>query len=195
MAIAPIPRSDLEAMNAAFKLPDIPHIAERIAEARKLAQEHPDAEQGFIVDAKTGDVVWRGTDGDRETVDIGDAYRKGLAQGNLIVHTHPMPAELSEPDLICAAACESLGNMAVCADGTVSWSTGANKHQCSPQMMDRAALLARHLSGWTEDNNSSVQIARDNYWIAYALRRVGFVPGYWTHYSDSLIDTMSDRRQ
>lgn len=197
MALAPIPMKTLEASNKAFVLPDIPHIGERVAEARALAAAHPEAEQAMVIDAKTGAVLWR-SQGDAENVDIQGAYDKGLTAGNLIIHTHPKPAELSLPDVICATACDALGNMAVCADGTVSWTTGANKHQCGPETMRRAADLARHLAGaqQIEDiQGDATAIARDNYWIARTECHFGFVRGYWAHYSESLMSALSDTHQ
>lgn len=196
MSIKPVPRAELTAMNSAFVLPDIPHISERVREARELAAQHPEAEQAFIVDRRTGAVIWRGTDNASDSVDIKSAADMGLVVGNLIVHTHPIPAELSEPDVECATICMAYGNMAVSPDGTVSWTTGADRHRSSPRLFEQLSTRARLYSGYEEEDNdpsNKTACARDNYWIARAIRP--FLNGYWVHYSPSLIDSLSDPAQ
>lgn len=183
-------RSDLMAANAAFKLPAIPHITDRIHEMREIAQTSK-VERAIIVSRNTGDVLWRSPEGQAMCVDVTDAYKAGLTQGNLIIHTHPIPAELSLPDAICAASAGAYGNMAVSPDGTVSWcSSAATVPGTSPALFYTIADDARddhHVPSFDENDPDFNHIcACDNYWIGYNVRKYLGPRGFtWqTYYGD-----------
>lgn len=183
----------LKASNAEFTLPPVPHIEDRITEMRELAKTAK-VEHAMVVGWHSGEVLWRNA-GDSGSVDIAPANEAGLTHGNLIIHTHPGPAELSIDDAACVNSCAAMGNMAVCADGTVSW--------CGPlrirnpwfyQLMlpdlAKQARLLRHISGEKCNAEDPIEIARDNRTIVDAAREAGWITHWQTHYSDALIAAM-----
>lgn len=197
-----ISRETLMAANAAFKLPSIPHISERIAEMRKIAQTSK-VEHAIIVSRKTGDVLWASPEGTSCAVDVTDAWKAGLTEGNLIIHTHPIPAELSIPDLMCGANCGACGNMAVSPDGTVSWCTDPADSLCIPPwIFDDMAHEARKEHNVPRipresDPDFARKAACDNYWIGYDIRHYLEKRGlkWQTFYGDVCIANLTGSKQ
>lgn len=181
----------LRESNEAFRLPPVPHIADRIEEMRKLADTG--VEHAMVVDWHSGAVLWRGT-GDAGSVDITPAFKLGASQGNCIIHTHPGPAECSIDDAACCNSTRARANIAVCADGTTSVCGPLHVPQVLYSLMigslAREARAAFRIDDARCCANDPVEIARDNYAIAYAAREAGWAQHWSTHYSDALIAAM-----
>lgn len=186
-----ITAESLRESNKAFRLPDVPHLAERLAEMRALADTG--AEHAMVVDWHTGDVLWR-TRGNALNVDLSDAYHKGLTQGNLTIHTHPAAAECSVDDAVATTMVGARAGIAVCADGTTSI-TG--RLTCSPlvyslcsEYVYRAARLAYGIDADKCRAHDPIEVARDNRALAQAVQQQGWCSMWMTHYSDALIAAM-----
>lgn len=186
-----ITAESLRESNKAFRLPHVPHIADRIEEMRKLADTG--IEHAMVVDWHSGAVLWR-TSGSDHDVNIEPAWKAGLSQHNLIIHTHPGPAECSIDDAACTTACEARANIAVCADGTTSIVGGidipAFLYKAAIECLATAARSAYAIDTDKCRANDPIEIARDNYAIAQFARDNAWVSHWSTHYSDALIAAM-----
>lgn len=177
--------------NKAFRLPDVPHLAERLAEMRALADTG--VEHAMVVDWHSGAVLWR-TRGNATNVDLSDAYHKGLTQGNLTIHTHPVAAECSVDDAAATTVVGARAGIAICADGTTSI-TG--QLTCAPWIYKlcagdvyAAARRAYDIDGNKCRAHDPIEIARDNRALAQAVQQQGWCSLWMTHYSDALIAAM-----
>lgn len=181
----------LRESNKAFRLPRVPHIADRIEEMRKLADTG--IEHAMVVDWHSGAVLWRGT-GDAGSVDITPAFQLGVSQGNCIIHTHPGPAECSIDDAVCCNSTRARANIAVCADGTTSVCGPLHVpeflYRVSIGQLAHEARTAYRINDERMQENDPIEIARDNYAIAAAARQCGWARHWSTHYSDALIAAM-----
>lgn len=186
----------LRASNAAFRLPAVPGIDQHVKDMQDIAKTAT-VEHARVVDWKTGKTLWQSAGSDI-TVDLGKCQ---YLEGNLIIHTHPAPAELSEGDIVCTTVSQARANMAVCGDGTVSWAGPFDKRHCpGPFFVELVADRVRREYGWggwhiatcEEARQYTREIARDNYFIARRFVAIGWVDEYYAHYSDKLIEKMAD---
>lgn len=191
-----ITAESLRESNKAFRLPHVPHIADRIEEMRKLADTG--IEHAMVVDWHSGAVLWR-TSGSDHDVNIEPAWKAGLSQHNLIIHTHPGPAECSIDDAACTTACEARANIAVCADGTTSVVGGvqipAMLYRLSIETLAATAREAYAIDSHKCIDGDPIEIARDNFAIAHFARANRWVTHWSTHYSDALIAAMPQTEQ
>lgn len=73
---------------------------------------------------KDGTRAWECTSLDERCVAIPEQFKCADNAGIMVVHSHPHPTQLSQGDLMFTWANRVDGNLAVCPDGTVSWSSG-----------------------------------------------------------------------
>jgi hypothetical protein len=100
-----------------FTYPQIPGIEKIVTEFYEDTKTRK-IECLLAVDA-TGKIV--ATNAGSET----EVMVPEAAHGCFVIHSHPsLAAPLSIPDLCVINNCNLLGNMAVCSDGTISWSRG-----------------------------------------------------------------------
>lgn len=186
-----ITAQSLRESNAAFRLPAIPHLADRIEEMRQLADTG--VEHAMVVDWHSGAVLWRGT-GDAGSVDLTPASKLGVSHGNLIIHTHPGPAECSIDDAACVNSTQAKANIAVCADGTTSivgpLNVTGRQYATHLPLLAREARTAYRINTAKCNAEDAIEIARDNYAIAHMAKQVGWARIWLTRYSDALIAAM-----
>lgn len=189
-------RESLARTNAAFKLPTVPGIERHIAEMRAIAAQSP-VECARVVDWHTGATLWESSPhaANAKQVDVGDAVRRGFTRGNLIIHTHPLPAELSLDDFACCVSAGAAGNMAVCAnDETVSWCGPLQPWVTNWGQLDAAAWVARLNSGIDLDKvdlDHPDLIAVDNATIAQQLVSSHIAGAYFVRYSPHVVDELA----
>lgn len=100
-----------------FAWPDIPGIQKTVEAFR--AEMAGEKEEHLIAINSAGKIEAENV-GTCASVEVPEA-----ARGHFLVHTHPeVAAPLSIMDVCCISAFDCLGNMAVCDDGTVSWTSG-----------------------------------------------------------------------
>lgn len=101
-----------------FRLPRIPNLQRAIDKVGEHADRHG-TEMVCGVDSSTGEIV---------TSNIGTEHQVVVpedAKGTFLVHCHPgINTPLSFGDLMVINGRQTLGNMAVCQDGSLSWTNG-----------------------------------------------------------------------
>ena len=186
-------RAALEASNKAFVLPSVPHIAEHIAAMRAKAQTSK-FECARVVDWRTGCTLWESSGECESSISMDGAMH--CTRGNLMIHTHPISAELSLPDLVCCASMQARANLAVCGDETLSWSTGLNARAAHMSVFQWHWMqdCARMEYGFQPDKlnlQHPRECAVDNYWLAHGVVGAGLVNEYRTFYSPALINLIA----
>lgn len=100
-----------------FRFPAIPGI-EKIA--TDFWQDTKGRDVECLLAVNKDGVITAASGGDATTVQVPEG-----ARGCFILHSHPkLPAPLSMPDVCVINTFNLLGNMAVCSDGTLSWTSG-----------------------------------------------------------------------
>ncbi|HJQ13062.1 MAG TPA: hypothetical protein VJ840_18665 [Gemmatimonadaceae bacterium] len=186
----------LRASNAAFRLPSVPHIEDHIAAMREKAATLPH-EAGRIVDWRTGNTLWESSASDADAGSVDMSGAGSFTIGNLMIHTHPIAAELSVPDFCCCTSTCARANLAVSPDGTLSWSEGIRNDTTWDSIYQTTGMV-RHWYGYRgfdfdeKRRPDSRLAALDNYWLAAGLYDSGVMLGeQHNFYSDAVIALMT----
>jgi hypothetical protein len=143
-----------------FVWPDIPGIQKTVEDFR--AEMAGEKEEHLIAINSAGKIEAENV-GTCSSVEVPEA-----ARGHFLVHTHPeVAAPLSIMDVCCVSSFDCLGNMAVCDDGTISWTSG---------LKDRTPHMINSMCEFMDDG--SVR----SFGIALALmggKDVGSIAGSW----------------